>query len=191
MQRGLAFRRDWSGTAVNPGRRERPEILPRRLHRCGGASVVRREPQNRMEDLNVKVCEEAPRCPLARACFCCKARSDGGRLQDEEANGCSIGIASPDPKGGANGRPRFQDQECRSWLEAIARAGDVAIARGSDDCSDDTPHRVAATLGAWVSCGRGAQAPEAQPRLEEGGRQPGLPDRQPRKRQERRPATQA
>ena len=38
----------------------RSEILPRRLDRRGGASVVRREAViNRTEDLHVKVCEEA------------------------------------------------------------------------------------------------------------------------------------
>jgi hypothetical protein len=36
------------------------EILPRRLDRRGGASVVRREAViNRTEDLDVKICEEA------------------------------------------------------------------------------------------------------------------------------------
>ena len=61
VQKGLAFGRYWSGTGpLISGRQGRPEILPRRLHRRGGASVVRREAViNRTEDLNVKVCEEA------------------------------------------------------------------------------------------------------------------------------------
>jgi hypothetical protein len=43
-----------------PGASGRSEILPCRLDRRGGASVVRREAViNRTEDLNVKVCEEA------------------------------------------------------------------------------------------------------------------------------------
>jgi hypothetical protein len=60
MQKGLAFDRHSSGTVVNPGSQRAPEILPRRLGGRGGASVVRRDAAiNRMEDLNVKVCEEA------------------------------------------------------------------------------------------------------------------------------------
>jgi hypothetical protein len=42
-KKGLAIGRNSSGTAVNPGRPERSEILPRRLHRRDGASVVRRQ----------------------------------------------------------------------------------------------------------------------------------------------------
>src|ERR1700722_2023290 len=42
-QKGLANGRISSGTWVNPARPERSEILPRRLQRRGGASVVRRQ----------------------------------------------------------------------------------------------------------------------------------------------------
>ena len=60
LQKGLAFDRDWSGTVVRLGRQGRFEILPRRLDRRCGASVVRRDAvMNRMEDLNVKVGQEA------------------------------------------------------------------------------------------------------------------------------------
>ena len=55
-------RKDWhssckqSGTVVSSGRLTCSGILPRRLHRRGGASVVRRNAAvNRTEDLNVKV----------------------------------------------------------------------------------------------------------------------------------------
>jgi len=59
-QKGLAFRRDWSGTVGRFGRQGRSEILPRRLVRRCGASVVRRDAvMSRMEDLNVKICQEA------------------------------------------------------------------------------------------------------------------------------------
>jgi len=43
IQKGLAFGRDWSGSVVNSGALRRSEILPRRLHGRGGASVVRRD----------------------------------------------------------------------------------------------------------------------------------------------------
>jgi hypothetical protein len=50
------------GAVLSPtlGTQGGPEILPRRLHRRGGASVVRRDiAANRMEDLNVKIHPEA------------------------------------------------------------------------------------------------------------------------------------
>src|SRR5258708_31631736 len=43
IQKGLAFSRGWSGSAVNPGRWGRSEFLPRRPDGRGGASVVRRD----------------------------------------------------------------------------------------------------------------------------------------------------
>jgi hypothetical protein len=54
-------RKDWQSAAKGAVLSEIPaEILPCRLERRGGASVVRREAAiNRTEDLNVKVCEEA------------------------------------------------------------------------------------------------------------------------------------
>jgi hypothetical protein len=57
----LAISRERSGTIGNSGRLgARSEILPCRLDRRGGASVVRREAVNNLtEDLHVKVCEEA------------------------------------------------------------------------------------------------------------------------------------
>jgi hypothetical protein len=59
-QKGLAFLRERSGTVVNPGRPGCSEILPRRLDRRSGASVVRRGAAiNLTEDLNVKVGKEA------------------------------------------------------------------------------------------------------------------------------------
>jgi hypothetical protein len=59
-KKGLAIDRETSSTVENLGREERSEILPRRLNRRGGASVVRREAViNRTEDLNGKACKEA------------------------------------------------------------------------------------------------------------------------------------
>ena len=59
-------RKDWQSAAKGavlseiPGASGRSEILPCRLDRRGGASVVRHEAViNLTEDLNVKVCEEA------------------------------------------------------------------------------------------------------------------------------------
>jgi hypothetical protein len=60
IQKRLAFIGDWSGTVVKSGPHERPGILPRRLVRRGGASVVRRNTAiNRMEDSDAKICKEA------------------------------------------------------------------------------------------------------------------------------------
>jgi hypothetical protein len=69
IQKGLAFGRDWSGSVVTSGAVVRSEILPRRLGCRDGAPVVRRgAAMNRMEDLNVKVCEEANGCVIDNAC---------------------------------------------------------------------------------------------------------------------------
>ena len=63
MQKGLAFSRDWSGTVVNSGRVRAlrdpapPACWPR--WGFGGAARCR---HNRMEDLNVTICEEAISC---------------------------------------------------------------------------------------------------------------------------------
>jgi hypothetical protein len=59
-------KKDWLSGAngavlsSNPGREERSEILPRRLYRRDGASVVRPSDAalHRTEDLNVEVYEE-------------------------------------------------------------------------------------------------------------------------------------
>jgi len=65
LQKGLAFGCDWSGTVVRLGCQGRSEILPRRLVRRRGASVVRRDAvMSRMEDLNVKICQEAIICKI-------------------------------------------------------------------------------------------------------------------------------
>ena len=64
-QKGLAFHRDWSGTVV---RLKRPRVLPRSrpagltadagLRWCGYAAI------SRMEDLNVKICQEVIPCKI-------------------------------------------------------------------------------------------------------------------------------
>jgi hypothetical protein len=60
IQKGLAFLRKQSGTLLSSGLVTCSGILPRRLHRRGGASVVRRNAaMNRMEDLDVTAYEEA------------------------------------------------------------------------------------------------------------------------------------
>ena len=68
IQKGLAFERKRSGTVADTGRQTRPEILPRRLNRRGGASVVRRDAaMHRTEDLNVEGCEEGTNCVIGGA----------------------------------------------------------------------------------------------------------------------------
>jgi hypothetical protein len=70
-------------------------------------------------------------------------------------------------------------------VQGLGPVGDRAIARGFDDCRDYESHGLATAFGARFPCRRGAQAPQAQARLEEGGRHPGLPDRWPGTRQAR------
>ena len=55
---------------------------------------------------------------------------------------------------------------------------------GGNDRRDDEGNRLAAALGARFPCRRGAQTPQAEAQLEEGGRQPGLPDRWRKQRQD-------
>jgi len=77
IQKGLAFLREQSGTLVSSGLLC-SGILPRRLYRRGGASVVRRNAaMNRTEDLNVTVYEEATFGVIDDACSCCKALATG------------------------------------------------------------------------------------------------------------------
>ena len=74
IRKGLAFLPKQSGTLVGFGLLMCSGILPRRLHRRGGASVVRRnDALNRTEDLNVKDCQEATICVIGNARSCCKA----------------------------------------------------------------------------------------------------------------------
>jgi hypothetical protein len=78
IQKGLAFLLEQSGTLLSSGPLTCSGILPRRLHRRGGASVVRRNAaMNRTEDLNVTVYEEATFCVIDDACSCCKAFATG------------------------------------------------------------------------------------------------------------------
>ena len=81
-------------------------------------------------------------------------------------------------------RWRYQEHESRPWLQAISRHRDAAITHGGNDCRDDEDHGLAAALGARLPCRRGAQAPQAEARLEESRRQPGLPDREREQRQD-------
>jgi hypothetical protein len=78
IQKGLAIARKQSGTLLSSGLSTCSGILPRRLHRRGGASVVRRNAaMNRTEDLNVTVYEEATFGVIDDACSCCKALATG------------------------------------------------------------------------------------------------------------------
>ena len=78
IQKGLAFLLEQSGTSVSSGPLPCSGILPRRLHRRGGASVVRRNAAlNRTEDLYVTVYEEATFCLIGNTCPCCKALATG------------------------------------------------------------------------------------------------------------------
>src|SRR5438270_14030832 len=92
---------------------------------------------HRTEDLDVKVHEEA----LTRGWWCSKTL--------------------------ATDRDRSQGQKRKSRFEAITRHCHAAITRGGDDCRHDAGDRLAAALGAWLPRRRGAQAPQAQTRIEE------------------------
>ena len=97
---------------------------------------------NRTEDLNVEVREEALSIALR------------------------TGWSS---KGPATGHGRPQGQEGRAGLEAIARHCHAGITRGGDHCLHDAGNWLAAALGPWFPGRRGAQAPQAQAWLKEGG----------------------
>ncbi len=78
IQKGLAFLLEQSGTLVSSGPLTCSGILPRRLHRRGGASVVRRNAAlNRTEDLNVTVYKEATFYVIGDARPCCKTLATG------------------------------------------------------------------------------------------------------------------
>ena len=78
IQKGLAIARKQSGTLLSSGLLTRSGILPRRLHRRDGASVVRRNAaMNRTEDLNVTVYEEATFGIVDDAYPYCKALATG------------------------------------------------------------------------------------------------------------------
>src|SRR5260221_5508246 len=103
---------------------------------------------NRTEDLDVKVSKEALSSAI-RSGWC--------------------------RKGPATGHGRPQEQEGRIGLEAVARHCHAAIARGGDDCRHDAGDWLAAALGAWLPGRGGAQAPQAQAWIDEGGWDPGVP----------------
>src|SRR6516164_1954069 len=110
---------------------------------------------SRMEDLNVKICQEAIICKIIT---------------------CKIAFVS-------EGGKTAQDPQSRCWLEASAGHRDAAIAGRHDDCRHHESNRMAAAFGARLSCWRGAQASETEACLEQGERQPDLSDRGRRKRQ--------
>jgi post-segregation antitoxin (ccd killing protein) len=93
--------------------------------------VVRRDvAMNQTEDLNVKISEATTSCIIRSVCTALKLY--------------------------ATDRWRPQDQEGRSELEAVSRHRDATIVLGINDCRDDEGHRLAAALGAGISCRRGA-----------------------------------
>src|SRR5260370_27381046 len=120
---------------------------------------------NRTEDLNVKVWEKATSCVIDNAGPCVKIL--------------------------ATTHCRPQEYAGRAGLEAIARHCHAAITRGGDDCRHDAGDWLAAALGAWLPGRRGAQAPQAQAWLEEGGWDPGVPGCNRRQRQARHSPLQA
>jgi hypothetical protein len=154
-QKGLAIGADWSGSCRHSGRQR---ALSRSCPAGESAEVGLRwcgaTPRNRTEDLDVKVFEEAT----------------GGVSASGRSNRKIIAAHC--------GRCCAEQGSCR--LEAIAHHRDVAITHGRNDRSDEEGHGLAVAFGARLSCRRGAQAPQAEARLEEGGRQSGLPDRERR-----------
>src|SRR5439155_9236955 len=86
---------------------------------------------------------------------------------------------------------RVGQQEGRTGLEAIARHRHAAIVRGGNDCRHDAGDWLAAALGAWLPGRRGAQAPQAQAWIEEGGWDPGVPGCNRRQRQAQHSPLQA
>jgi hypothetical protein len=113
IQKGLAFGRRWSGTVANSGR---SEILPRRLHGRGGASVVRRDAAiNQTEDLDVKVCEEAITSASTDGSDCLSRRKSSSCLNEYCAS-----AQDPDRRGASRPLspwPYFGTQRSRHGLK--------------------------------------------------------------------------
>jgi len=132
-------------------------ILPRRLLRRGGASVVRHDAaMNRMEIPDAKPCKET---------VCKEVLS--------QVQAC----ASQNKACAARSRPFRRWKEGRGGLQAIARDRDVAVIGGNDDRRDDAGDRLATAFGARISRGRGAQEAEVESRIQEGRWQSGLSHR--------------
>src|SRR5260370_5235070 len=159
------MRRGWerSGGQLGAGRALGARPPPALWPRWGFGGAARCR-LNRTEDLDVKVSKEALSSAI-RSGWC--------------------------GKGSATGHGRPKGQEGRTGLEAIARHCHAAITRGGDDCRHDAGNWLAAALGAWLPGRRGAQAPQAQAWLEEGGWEPGVPGCKRRQRQARRSPLQA
>jgi hypothetical protein len=117
-------------------------------------------------------------------------------VQSYEAKVCReriagvIGNACSDPNARRTHHWRSQEQDDGCWLEAgscclkaSACDRDAAIFIRRNDCGDHEGFELAAALGARLPCRRGAQTPQAEARLEEGRRQPGLSDHQWREQQ--------
>ena len=124
--------------------------------------MVRRDAAiNRTEDLNVEVCEATEQLHHPQRLYRAQSPARSGRWRSQE-------IRKPSPGS--------KQSRVIAMLQSPS---------GSDDCRDDEGNGLAAALGARLSCRRGAQTPQAEARLEEGRRQPGLPDRERRQRQGR------
>ena len=151
IQKGLAFCRKQSGTVINPGRLTRSKILPRRLGRRGGASVVRR--RGRIQPNGGSQCRNLPRSrPLPHRPAC---------LQQPPRQA----------------HRRAKGQEDRFWFEAISCRCAAIIPGRHHHFRDDEGDGLAAAFGARLSGGSGSQEAQAEAPLQEGRRQSGLSHR--------------
>ena len=134
MQKGLAIGRDWSGTVGQSRAPERSEILPRRLQRRGGASVVRRQPPQTERRISMsKSAKKRLNCVI-----------NGQRRRDKHR------AAEPnDPK--KQGRSRSKQSRVIAMLRSPTGATIAAIMGQPIGSST----RSAAFLPAWCASGSG------------------------------------
>ena len=86
---------------------------------------------------------------------------------------------------------RAKEKRRRGKLKAVSRDHDAQISRWHDHRRDDEGNRLAATLGARISCRRRAQEIETEAQLEQDRRQAGLPSCWQNRQQRGRPTIPA
>ena len=129
LQKALAIGGGWSGTAVNSGRPERSEILPRRLQRprWGFGSAAAEPPLTEW------------RIPMSKSAKKRTAAATSATAATKTAQ-------------------QSQAQTGGVVLQAIACHCNASIASGCHDRRDNEGHGLAAALGAGLSGWSGAQA---------------------------------
>jgi hypothetical protein len=159
IQKRLAFDRDWSGTVLTRARKAHRAPAPLASWPTRGFGGAARRCVNRTEDLMSKAAKKSS--PSSK-----------------------VPVIAVKPSLSATDdttRPKADPGSKQSRVIAMLQSP-----HGGNDRSNDEDHGLAGALGARFSCRRGAQTPQVETQLEEGGWQPGLPDCWRRQRQDGR-----